>query len=85
MAQAAGIDGRVCERAARGKPLTAKQKQRNRAIARVRAFGEHPYRIVKQLWGHAKVRYRGLAKNLGQLHVCFGLANLYLMRHQLAP
>jgi IS5 family transposase len=85
MAQAAGIDWRVCERAARGKPLTAKQKQRNRAISRVRAFGEHPYRIVKQLWGHAKVRYRGLAKNLGQLHVCFGLANLYLMRHQLAP
>jgi IS5 family transposase len=85
MAQAAGIEWRVCERAGRGKPLTAKQKKRNRAISRVRAFGEHPYRIVKQLWGHAKVRYRGIAKNLGQLHMCFGLANLYLMRHRLAP
>lgn len=85
MATAAGIDWRVCERAARGKPLTKQQQKRNRAISRVRAFGEHPYRIVKQLWGHAKVRYRGLAKNLGQLHMCFGLANLYLMRHQLAP
>jgi IS5 family transposase len=84
MARAAGIDWRVCERATRGKPLTPGQKRRNRAISRVRAFGEHPYRIVKQLWGHAKVRYRGIAKNLGQLHVCFGLANLYLMRHRLA-
>jgi IS5 family transposase len=85
MARAAGIDWQVCERAARGKPLTQQQKKRNRAIWQVRAFGEHPYRIVKQLWGHAKVRYRGLAKNLGQLHLCFGLANLYLMRHRLAP
>jgi IS5 family transposase len=84
MARAAGIDWRVCERATRSKPLTAKQKKRNRTISRVRAFGEHPYRIVKQLWGHAKVRYRGLAKNLGQLHLCFGLANLYLLRHRLA-
>jgi len=58
MAQAAGIEWRVCERATRGHALTAKQKKRNRAISRVRAFGEHPYRIVKQLWGHAKVRYR---------------------------
>lgn len=85
MAQAVGIDWRVCERAARGKPLTNKQKRRNRRISQVRAFGEHPYRSVKQLWGHAKVRYRGLAKNLAQLHLCFGLANLYLMRHRLAP
>jgi len=85
MAQAAGIEWKVCARAARGKPLTEQQKKRNRAISQLRALGEHPYRIVKQLWGHAKVRYRGLAKNLGQLHMCFGLANLYLMRHRLAP
>ncbi len=76
MARAAGLDWRVCERAARGQPLTSQQKKRHRAIAQVRAFGEHPYRIVKQLWGHTKVRYRGIAKNLGQLHMCFGLANL---------
>lgn len=85
MATAAGIEWKVCARAARGRALTQQQKQRNRAISRVRAFGEHPYRIVKQLWGHAKVRYRGIAKNLAQLHMCFGLANLYLMRHRLAP
>jgi len=31
--------------------------------ARVRAKVEHPFRVVKQQFGYAKVRYRGLAKN----------------------
>jgi IS5 family transposase len=84
LAQAAGIDWNVCARAARERPLTERQKRRNRTISQTRAFGEHPYRIVKQLWGHAKVRYRGLAKNLAQMRMLFALANVYLVRGVLA-
>jgi hypothetical protein len=43
----------------------------------VRAIGEHPFLVVKQLWGHAKVRYRGIAKNLAQMYALFGLGNLH--------
>jgi len=39
--------------------------------------------VVKRLWGHAKVRYRGIVKNLTQMHTLFGLANLYHVRYQL--
>ena len=44
--------------------------------ASVRAFVEHPFHIVKNLFRHRKVRYRGLAKNGHQLYTLFGLANV---------
>ncbi len=37
----------------------------------------------EQLWGFAKVRYRGLAKNLARAQTMFALANLYQVRRQL--
>lgn len=43
--------------------------------AKVRAKVERPFRVVKNLSGHRKVRYRGPAKNEAQL---FGMANLLL-------
>ncbi len=49
-----------------------------KAKASARAFVEHPFHIVKNLFGHRKVRYRGQAKNGHQLHVLFGLANVVL-------
>lgn len=48
------------------------------AKAAVRAFVEHPFLIVKNLFGHRKTRYRGLAKNGHQLHALFGLANVVI-------
>jgi IS5 family transposase len=47
-----------------------------KAKAAVRAFVEHPFHIVKNLFRHRKVRYRGLAKNGHQLYTLFGLANV---------
>ena len=44
----------------------------------MRAFVEHPFHIVKNLFRHRKARYRGLTKNGHQLHVLFGLANLVI-------
>jgi len=49
-----------------------------KAKASVRAFVEHPFHIVKNLFRHRKVRYRGLAKNGHQLYILFGLANLVI-------
>ena len=54
-------------------------------IASLRAIVEFPFRVVKRQWGHAMVRYRGLAKNTVQLHTLFALANLYQVRSQLLP
>ena len=51
--------------------------------ARARALVEHPFHIVKNIFGHRKVRCRGLEKNTAQLRVLFALANLYLVRRGL--
>ena len=49
-----------------------------KAKASVRAFVEHPFHIVKNLFGHRKVRCRGLAKNGQQLYTLFDLANVMI-------
>lgn len=51
--------------------------------ARVRARVEHPFHIVKNLFRHRKVRYRGLAKNSAQRHTLFALANLVIAKRSL--
>jgi IS5 family transposase len=61
------------------------QRAKNRVKARVRAKVEHPFRIVKRVFGFEKTRYRGLRKNHQRLCVNFALANLYLHRKRLAP
>jgi IS5 family transposase len=60
------------------------QKAKNRVKARVRAKVEHPFRILKRIFGFEKVRYRGLQKNHQRLCACFALVNLYLHRKRLA-
>jgi IS5 family transposase len=60
------------------------QRAKNRVKARVRAKVEHPFRIVKRIFGFEKTRYRGLAKNHQRLCVNFALSNLYLHRRRLA-
>ena len=54
-----------------------------RALSPVRAWVEHPFHIVKNLFGHKKLRYRGLAKNTAQLHTLFALANLVIVKKAL--
>jgi IS5 family transposase len=51
--------------------------------ASVRAKVEHPFRVIKQQFGYAKVRYRGLAKNTARLTMLFALSNLWMTRRQL--
>jgi IS5 family transposase len=54
-----------------------------RALAQVRAWVEHPFHIVKNLFRHKKLRYRGLAKNTAQLRTLFALANLVIVKKAL--
>ena len=65
------------------KPAQALQEQLEQVKAKIRAKVEHPFRIIKQQFGHAKVRYRGLKKNTQQLHTLFALANLWMARGRL--
>jgi transposase, IS5 family len=82
-AEAAGIAFNVNERGTKNAPLSQRQRARNRRLSRVRAIVEHPFLVVKRLWGHAKVRYRGIKKNLAQMYMLFGLANIYRVRRRL--
>ncbi len=51
--------------------------------ARMRAKVEHPFRVLKQQFGYAKVRYRGLVKNTAQIVTLFALGNLWMARRRL--
>ena len=84
-AEQKGLAWNVNVKASRNRALTEQERKQNRERSRVRAIGEHPYRIVKMLWGHAKVRYKGLLKNALQHFTLFALANLYLARRKLLP
>ena len=46
------------------------------AKAAVRALVEHPFHIIKNVFGYSKVRYRGLAKNESRIYALFASANL---------
>jgi transposase, IS5 family len=80
-----GIRYRINRRGSEHRPLTDYQRYINQARSRCRARGEHAFHVVKRLWGYAKVRYRGLAKNTARLLTAFALANLYMLRRRLAP
>ena len=82
-AQAEGIQWRVLRKATRGRKLSCADRSFNRKSNRTRARVEHPFGVIKHLWGYRKVRYRGLAKNAAQVFALFALANLYLARNEL--
>jgi IS5 family transposase len=67
------------KRAYRNAPLTEADKETNRRKSSIRAKVEHPFLILKRLWGFAKVRYRGLAKNANRAFAM--LAAINLLKH----
>ncbi len=78
-----GKVGGVMRNSPKGSPLHPLDARINRIIAMVRAKVEHPFRVIKRQFGHAKTRYRGLAKNRAQLFTLFALANLFPVRRRL--
>lgn len=64
------------KRAYRNTPLTERDKQVNRTKSQTRAKVEHPFLTLKRIWGFAKVRYRGLAKNANRTFAMLALINI---------
>ena len=64
----------------RHRALTDVERSRNSTKSRVRAKVEHPFLILKRVYGFSKARYRGLAKNATRLFIACGLGNVYMDR-----
>jgi transposase, IS5 family len=79
----AGLVYLIHDKGTRAKPLSSRQRRRNRQKSSLRSKVEFPFRVIKRLWGHASVRYRGLRKNTARLHLLFALSNLYQVRRVL--
>jgi IS5 family transposase len=54
------------------------ERLKNRTKSRTRARVEHPFLVLKRLWGFAKVRYRGLVKNANRTFTAMAMVNLFL-------
>ncbi len=58
------------------------KEQLEKVEASVRAKVAHAFRVIKRQFGHVKVRYRGLAKNMAQLKTLLALPNLWMAREK---
>jgi IS5 family transposase len=76
------IDWQVPKKPGKLKAIAREQGRTTAASPGIRE-GEHPFYIVKNPFGHRKVRYRGLVKNIAQLHILFALANLVIAKRRL--
>ena len=56
--------------------MTEADKATNRCKSSIRSKVEHPFLTLKRLWGFAKVRYRGLAKNANRAFAMLAMINL---------
>lgn len=64
------------KRAYRHQPLTEADRATNRRKSSIRSKVEHPFLTLKRLWGFAKTRYRGLAKNANRAFAMLAMINL---------
>lgn len=64
------------KRAYKNQPLSETDKATNRRKSSVRSKVEHPFLTLKRLWGFAKVRYRGLAKNANRAFALLAMINI---------
>jgi len=63
--------------------VSALLEQAKELKSSVRVMVEHPFHVVKTLFRHRKVRYKGMPKNEGQLFTLFELANLVIAKRPL--
>jgi IS5 family transposase len=66
-----------------GTELGQLDEQIERIKVSIRAKAEHPFHVIKNLFGLKKIRYRGLAKNTAQVFSLFDLANLVIAKRRL--
>lgn len=77
-------EDRICRRWRSKLQVWPEQREKNRLYSKVRSRVEHSFGTLKLRFGFAKVRYRGLAKNLNRLPVSFALVNLVTAQKHLA-
>lgn len=58
------------------------ERGKNRTKSSVRANVEHPFRMIKQVFGFVKVRYRGLVKTTERVRVTCGLTSLFMVERR---
>ena len=85
---AKNVRDNTMKRATRGNPLSARELKRNRAISRIRAPGERPFSVIKNVFRGATTRVKNLARvSIKEMLKCFAF-NLYqlvtLQRKKLA-
>lgn len=71
-----GIKAQVCEKGARNRPLTRKQKRANRAKSRRRSRVEHVFGFMTVSMGAMFKRYIGQARNRASIIFCNLVYNL---------
>jgi IS5 family transposase len=71
------------KKAYRNLSLSEADRSKNRTKSKVRAKVEHPFFVLKRVFGFYKVRYRGIMKNANRLFVACALTNLYMVRRRL--
>ena len=78
-----GVEWRVARRRpgvpGRDHPEVSWERGTGSSLSRVRSQVEHPFHVIKDLFGLRRTRYRGLEKNRNQLCVAFALADLALL------
>ena len=70
----------TCKRTRFKNYVDENQRKKNRSKSSVRAKVEHPFRVLKRVFGFYKVRYRGIAKNHHRLCANLARVNLHLHR-----
>ena len=83
-----GLDWQIARKRGSVKALPEGDKKREiekeeKRKAGIRARVEHPFRVLKCQFGYVKVRFKGLAKNTGQILTLFALTNLWMARKRL--
>jgi transposase, IS5 family len=74
--KALGIRDGIMRRANKWHPMSGWTIRRNKIISHRRAPIEPLFALLKQVYGFARARYRGLARNAAALHLAFTAINL---------
>jgi len=72
----------ITDKATTRRKLSNSQRKHNRQKSSVRSKVEHPFGVIKNLWHHRKVRYKGIFKNSMQWNTLAMLCNFYMLRKE---
>lgn len=77
-----GVFCGILQKGATNRPLTKGNKRKNKKLSSPRAGVEFPFGIWKHVWGHRRLRYKGIRKNSEQFHLLAFLSNCYTINQK---